>query len=433
MQKIILAFILLLSFKTVKAQQTNFKYLDSTCEWRYYLSGTQNYLCTKYFDGDTIIQGSKFFRVCASVKDLTSFNVNTYSNLFFMGEDSNHNFIVPNLNNNPPQIDILYNFKKFFDSTYVFSFNTSSFLLPKDHNCFNYCSPLDGYLLIGLAALSIHHRDTFQLGTQTLRAYSAYTLSNLCNFGYNGIIEGIGSGNPNFASGYGFVCNDTSFSRLTYFDKQNNRISFCNNILHDSFPTPVRGIATSGFYNCQQLLPLKLLSFTAKQQSDNVFLSWQTTNEIDVSYFNIQRSFNSKDFTTIGKTTTKGFSYNEYGFVDMQPLNGENYYKIESVDRDGKKQYSEVRTLTINHSSLTTIDVYPNPTTGYVYIDLPNKERACWQITATDIYGKRVAEKEVRANIGKTFINLKGTTGIYFINVLNCSTGKQQTAKVILQ
>ena len=181
-------------------------------------------------------------------------------------------------------------------------------------------------------------------------------------------------------------------------------------------------------------VPLKFTNYELRFTNDrHVENRWTTANEVNVSHFNIQRSNNGKDFTTIGKTNAKGFSFNEYSFIDETPNEGVNYYRVESVDRDEKKQYSEVRTLTINHSSLTTIDVYPNPTTGYVYIDLPNKERACWQITATDIYGKRVAEKEVRANIGKTFINLKGTTGIYFINVLNCSTGKQQTAKVILQ
>jgi hypothetical protein len=79
------------------------------------------------------------------------------------------------------------------------------------------------------------------------------------------------------------------------------------------------------------------------------------------------------------------------------------------------------------------IAVYPNPTKGYVYITLPTAEKACWQITVTNLYGKKITEKSVRSNASKTFINIQGATGIYFINILNCTTGKLEVKKVILE
>lgn len=85
------------------------------------------------------------------------------------------------------------------------------------------------------------------------------------------------------------------------------------------------------------------------------------------------------------------------------------------------------------HDIVNDITVYPNPTNGYFYISLPNQNKACWQITVTNIYGKRIMEKTLRSNASKTFININGGTGIYFINVLNCTTGKLEVKKVILQ
>jgi hypothetical protein len=41
--------------------------------------------------------------------------------------------------------------------------------------------------------------------------------------------------------------------------------------------------------------------------------------------------------------------------------------------------------------------------------------------------------KNLRSNTSKTFINIQGATGIYFINILNCTTGKLEAHKVILE
>lgn len=80
-----------------------------------------------------------------------------------------------------------------------------------------------------------------------------------------------------------------------------------------------------------------------------------------------------------------------------------------------------------------SINVYPNPTKGYVYIDLPNTNKPCWQITVTDIMGKQVTTKTIRSNIAKTFVELQGSKGIYFVKVFECNSGKQEVKKVILE
>lgn len=83
--------------------------------------------------------------------------------------------------------------------------------------------------------------------------------------------------------------------------------------------------------------------------------------------------------------------------------------------------------------TVSGISVYPNPTKGYVFITLPTTEKACWQITATDVIGNVVTEKRVKQSVSKTFVELKGNTGIYFVKILNCTTGTLEVKKVILQ
>jgi len=90
-------------------------------------------------------------------------------------------------------------------------------------------------------------------------------------------------------------------------------------------------------YNCRNLLPLTLTSFTTKLQQNNVLLNWHTVNEVNVSHFNIQRSSNGKDFTNIGRVNA-GSNYN---FIDelktKDQLLKTIYYKLEIVDKDGSK------------------------------------------------------------------------------------------------
>lgn len=81
------------------------------------------------------------------------------------------------------------------------------------------------------------------------------------------------------------------------------------------------------------------------------------------------------------------------------------------------------------------VSVFPNPTTGYVYITLPNTtdKKICWQIEVTNTIGAVLQHKKITTKAGKTFIELKGSKGLYFVRVINCSTGTQTIEKIILE
>jgi len=181
------------------------------------------------------------------------------------------------------------------------------------------------------------------------------------------------------------------------------------------------------------LLPLKFISYNlvsslrgTKQSIEN---KWSTSNEINVSHYNIQRSVNGKDFVTIGKVKANNKNYNEYNFIDENVNEGINYYRIESIDNDGKKQYSVIRTLNIHHSSLNVV-VFPNPAKDVLNIHCTEGVK---EIEITDYLG-RLVYKNITKNINHLSLNTNHYgRGIYFIKVLNCNTGNLTVQKVILQ
>lgn len=90
-------------------------------------------------------------------------------------------------------------------------------------------------------------------------------------------------------------------------------------------------------------IPLKLLSFTVERRSGTSYLKWTTENEENVSHFDVQRSYEGTLYSTIGNVTasnTSGTQY--YYFNDNSPLQGIAYYRIRSVDMDGKFSYSKI-------------------------------------------------------------------------------------------
>lgn len=116
------------------------------------------------------------------------------------------------------------------------------------------------------------------------------------------------------------------------------------------------------------VLPLNLLRFDAFKNKTNVQLSWKTTNEINTSYFMLQRSTNGTTFNNIGKVEAVNTSgNNEYSFTDESPVNGINYYRLQMVDIDGKTTYSFIIKIVFGNTS--ELQVFPNPAKNIITIN----------------------------------------------------------------
>jgi len=192
-------------------------------------------------------------------------------------------------------------------------------------------------------------------------------------------------------------------------------------------PRIVNSTIDIGAYEYQGLLPLKLLSFYAKLQTPNsVALNWQTANEVNVSHFNIQRSNNGKDFTGIGKVNASCCSYE---FQDSPPLEGLGvvYYRLEMVDKDGSKTYSEVRQLAIDNKQMA-INIYPNPAKDFVTIECKGAK----ELLIIDYLGKEVYRKKIIKNQESIMNVQRFSKGIYIVKVM-LNNGDVKTEKLLVE
>jgi hypothetical protein len=109
-------------------------------------------------------------------------------------------------------------------------------------------------------------------------------------------------------------------------------------------------------------LPVELLDFSGKNDNNTNHLSWQTASEENNEGFDIERSKDGRYFEKIGYVKGNGTTvevYN-YNFVDKNPINGINYYRLKQMDFDGQFEYSKVVSVNVL-SENNTIAIYPNP------------------------------------------------------------------------
>ncbi len=163
-------------------------------------------------------------------------------------------------------------------------------------------------------------------------------------------------------------------------------------------------------------------SLTGVAEENGNQLTWQTQNEVDLSHFEIQRSEGSSAFVAIGQVATNPSSYS---FLDTNPIQGNNKYRIKAVDQNSAPHYSnEVEILFPRPPEFA---VFPNPATEEisVFIYNTNSRQVDFELYATD--GKLVVDHTWyvfdNSTITKTFkITDNLADGLYFYRLINDDT-----------
>ena len=91
-------------------------------------------------------------------------------------------------------------------------------------------------------------------------------------------------------------------------------------------------------------LPIELLYFSVVDCKTGNLLSWSTASERNNNYFNIEKTKDGKDWSSIMTENGAGNSSNilYYSFVDENVKSIINYYRLKQTDYDGKFKYSEI-------------------------------------------------------------------------------------------
>ena len=168
-------------------------------------------------------------------------------------------------------------------------------------------------------------------------------------------------------------------------------------------------------------LPVSLVKFNGQKVELAAKLNWSTVSEKNSSVFNIERSFDAKEFETIGAVNAKGNSSSlvNYSFNDESAFMSSPevvYYRLKMIDRDGSSEYSKtIAVRAEDENKAPEVKVYPNPFKSEVLVE--NVPAEAKEIKVMDISGRVVYSQKIMNLEGTIQLSLPANleNGIYFM------------------
>jgi hypothetical protein len=179
---------------------------------------------------------------------------------------------------------------------------------------------------------------------------------------------------------------------------------------------------------CGVVLPINI-KLNGSKQNDANKLYWNKGTE-GIKEYGLERiSKNGIDFQAIARITNNGSA--AYSFVDNNPLNGNNIYRLKFTDFDNKIKYSN--TVSIKNSK-SEISLYPNPVNGILYISVANTAPKDYVIEINNLRGQKISSKRFD-NIQNAIIEYPRSSaiipGVYSISITDILNHEKKTYKII--
>jgi len=146
------------------------------------------------------------------------------------------------------------------------------------------------------------------------------------------------------------------------------------------------------------VLPVELISFTAKSAYNNIVLNWKTATELNNIGFQIQRSNEmntpSENWKTLGFIKGNGSTStsSSYSFTDISPLQDTQYYRLKQIDANGTYTiYGPIVENNLSKLDFYLEQNYPNPFAQGTKVRFTISKLSPAKVTVFDLTGREVA------------------------------------------
>lgn len=180
---------------------------------------------------------------------------------------------------------------------------------------------------------------------------------------------------------------------------------------------------TLNIIECGDLLNADLLSFSGKEQNAKAVLNWITSRENEPLRFEIEKSTDGINFTTVGVVNSHlayGEEQNHYSFTDPAPLNGRTYYRIKMKNANSRSVYSRTIQLSGKTEALDFLSVI-NPFSQALVFEVIAEQGGRTELELYNATGKLVKKTEQEIAKGISRLRLDDTSplsaGVYFLRV----------------
>jgi uncharacterized protein (DUF1501 family) len=186
----------------------------------------------------------------------------------------------------------------------------------------------------------------------------------------------------------------------------------------------------------EKSIPVTVLSFTGDWKSNQVTLNWTAAASDGIGSFDIQRSDDGIQFTSIGKqnSVNRTTAYT-YTYHDRHLSASQYYYRIQLNEKSGTTRVTNTLLLKdSSHLNGIRVKILPNPIDNWFTVSFQDKVSGDINVRMLELSGKEVWKAETQASdaYNLTFtIDKSIMPGIYIIQVK--SKDYQLSSKVLLR
>ena len=170
---------------------------------------------------------------------------------------------------------------------------------------------------------------------------------------------------------------------------------------------------------------LTKISLKANQQVKNISVAWSVENEGNIKTYEVEKSADGISFEKVSTVKATGTSTvgSPYNWLDETPFSGNNYYRIRSINTDGKFDYTSA-VLVKMEKLVSGIRIYPNPVTdGIIGAEFKNMDAGIYSVRLINSHGQTIINKTVNHAAGTSMENIKSDyklpAGVYQLEVIS--------------
>ena len=184
-------------------------------------------------------------------------------------------------------------------------------------------------------------------------------------------------------------------------------------------------------------LPIHLISFQGNMNKNNkVTLNWTVADNETANSFEVERSFNGRDFTTVGVVfASEKIGTENYSFYETTNGTDKVMYRLKMIDKNREIDYSRILIFQLKSTITNNIKIIGNPVNDKLTISYTSSATQSVDVKVYDMSGKVVLKNKVNSLEGSNVISLPLSStfkaGMYVVEVSNGT--ELQSSKFIKQ
>jgi hypothetical protein len=155
-------------------------------------------------------------------------------------------------------------------------------------------------------------------------------------------------------------------------------------------------------------LPISIEYFKGSKQNNGHLLDWKVACSSSPSVtLQLERSADGRNFNTINsQSATATRCLQPFSYTDAAPLAGVNYYRLKSIDIDGKITYSTIVALLNKDKGFEIVSLMPNPAKEVAVLSVTSAVKSIIEIVVSDMNGKQLSKQRVSLIAGNNQLPL---------------------------